>query len=97
MENHCITTRCWYVESVFLQLHVSVAGLLDVMTVTGTSDGDTYAFVQTHLLPHLMPFNGVNPLSGYFGQLFHMPCIQYCALNRSWSTGALPPPILSSL
>ena len=33
------------------------------MTVTGTSDGDTHTFVQTHLLPHLMPFKGVNPHS----------------------------------
>ena len=40
------------------------AGLLDVKTVTGTSDGDTfYDFVHTHLLPHLMPFNGQNPNS----------------------------------
>jgi len=53
---------------------MSVAGLLDVLTVTGTSDGDTHAFVQTHHLPHLMPFSGVNPLSGYFGQLFHTAC-----------------------
>ena len=30
----------------------------------GTADGDTfYEFVQTHLLPHLMPFNGINPHS----------------------------------
>lgn len=43
---------------------ISVAGLLDVKTVRGTTDGDTfYDFVQTHLLPHLMPFNGVNPHS----------------------------------
>ena len=35
-----------------------MAGVLDVMTVHGTSDGSTfYKFIQTHLLPHLMPFN----------------------------------------
>ena len=43
---------------------MSVNGILDVKTVRGTSDGDTfYSFVQTHLLPHLMPFDGVNPHS----------------------------------
>ena len=41
---------------------MSVTGLLNVKTVKGTSDGDTfYDFVQTHLLQHLMPFNGTNP------------------------------------
>lgn len=40
---------------------LSVAGILDVQTVRGTTDGDTfYSFVQTHLLSHLMPFNGTN-------------------------------------
>jgi len=30
-------------------------------TVTGTPDGDTfYDFTQTHLLPQLMPYNGIN-------------------------------------
>ena len=43
---------------------IAVDGLLDVRTVRGTTDGDTfYEFVQTHLLQHLMPFNGVNPRS----------------------------------
>ena len=38
---------------------IVVDGLLDVMTVRGTTDGDTfYEFVQTHLLQHLTPFNG---------------------------------------
>lgn len=37
---------------------------LDVKTVRGTSDGDTfYSFVQTYLLPHVMPFDGMNPHS----------------------------------
>lgn len=43
---------------------ISTAGLLDVMTTKGTTDGETfYSFVQTHLLPHLLPFNGTNPHS----------------------------------
>ena len=44
---------------------MSINGILDVKLVTETSDGDTfYDFVQTHLIPHLMPFNGVNPHCG---------------------------------
>ena len=43
---------------------ISVNGLLDVKTVRGTCTGDTfYDFIHTHLMPHLMPFNGVNPHS----------------------------------
>ena len=38
-----------------------MAGLLDVKMLTGTSDGDAfYSFVQTHLIPQLMPYNGTN-------------------------------------
>ena len=41
---------------------MSSTGLLDVKTITGTSDGDAfYDFVNTNLLPHIMPFNGTNP------------------------------------
>ena len=43
---------------------ISMAGLLDVKTLKGTSDGDTfYSFVHTRLLPQLMPYNGTNPHS----------------------------------
>ena len=36
--------------------------LLDVSVVKGTVDGDRfYSFVLKHLLPHLMPFHGLNP------------------------------------
>ena len=39
---------------------MSVNGLLDVRTVKGTTDGDTfYDFVQKYLIPQLMPFDGV--------------------------------------
>ena len=43
---------------------IACISLLDVMTVKGTTDGDdVYKFVQEYLLPHLMPFNGINPQS----------------------------------
>ena len=43
---------------------MSANGILDVKTHKGTSNGDTfYDFVQTHLIPHVMPFNGTNPHS----------------------------------
>ena len=43
---------------------MSVNGLIDVSNVKGTTDGDTfYDFVQKHLLPQLLPFNGINPRS----------------------------------
>ena len=43
---------------------MSVNGLLDVETIKHTGDGDAfYDFVQCHLIPHLMPFNGINPHS----------------------------------
>ena len=46
-------------ESMCLQL--SIAGLLDVKTLTGTSNGDTYyTIAHENLLQHLMPYNGVN-------------------------------------
>ena len=60
LHNHTMLVRGERVSAIAC---MSVAGLLDVMTVVGTSDGDTYAFIQTHLLPHLMPFKGVNPHS----------------------------------
>ena len=41
-----------------------VSGLLDCKTVTGSVNGEAfYNFIQTALLPHLMPFDGQNPNS----------------------------------
>ena len=41
---------------------MSSAGLLDVQIFHGTATGKVfYNFVQTHLLPHLMPYNSNNP------------------------------------
>ncbi len=43
---------------------MSTTALLDCYIVEGTSDGDVfYSFVQSSLLPQLMPFNGQNPNS----------------------------------
>ena len=46
---------------------MSSAGLLDAGIVIGGTDGDAFhSVIQKHLLPHLMPFNGVNPHSVVF-------------------------------
>ena len=59
--NHALLVRGERVSAIAC---MSIAGLLDVKTIIGTSDGDAvYDFVHTHLLPHLMPFNGTNPHS----------------------------------
>ena len=43
---------------------ISVNGLLDVKVVTGATNGDVfYSFVEEHLLPCLLPFDGINPHS----------------------------------
>ena len=43
---------------------MSTNGLLDVSITKGTTDGDTfYEFVQTRLLPQLLPFDRQNPHS----------------------------------
>ena len=45
---------------VFMSMH----GVLDCKTVTGSVDGELfYNFVQASLLPHLMSFDGRNPHS----------------------------------
>ena len=42
---------------------MSSARLLNVITLKGTANGELLQFVQSHLLPHVMPFNGINPHS----------------------------------
>ena len=43
---------------------ISITGVLDCYTVTGSVDAEKFAdFVEEALLPHLQPFNGVNPHS----------------------------------
>ena len=51
-------------ERVSANTCMSSSGILDVKMVRGTTGGDQfYEFVQTHLLPHLMPYDGSNPHS----------------------------------
>ena len=43
---------------------MSTKGILDVQITKGTTNGDTfYKFILANLLPHLQPFNGINPHS----------------------------------
>ena len=43
---------------------MSTTEILDVKVVKGTTNGDTfYDFLHSHLLPHLLPFDGRNPHS----------------------------------
>ena len=43
---------------------LSVRGILDVLTVSDTVNGETfYKFTEKYLLPQLQPFNGTNPSS----------------------------------
>ena len=61
LKNHSVFVRGECVSAISC---ISIAGLLDVKTLTGTSDGDTfYSFVQTDLLPHMMPYSDVIPHS----------------------------------
>ena len=59
--NHSLLVRGERISAIAC---MSMNGILDVRTVKGTSDGDIfYDFVQMHLIPYTMPFNGVNPHS----------------------------------
>ena len=51
-------------ERVSAVAFMSVNGILDLKVVSGNVNGDIYTdFVEDVLLPHLMPFDGRNPLS----------------------------------
>ena len=51
-------------KRIFAIAFMSVNGMLDCKTVTGSVDGAVfYDFVQTSLIHHLMPFDGHNPHS----------------------------------
>ena len=51
-------------ERVSALAFMSVNGLLDVDVITGTSNRDSfYDFIHMHLLPQLLPFDGLNPHS----------------------------------
>ena len=59
--NHTLMVRGERVTAIAC---MSVNGIIDIKTVKGTSDGDHfYDFLQLHLIPYTMPYNGVNPHS----------------------------------
>ena len=61
LRNHTLLVRGERVSAIAC---ISMAGLLDVKTLTGSSNGDTfYTFVHNNLLQHLIPYNGINPHS----------------------------------
>ena len=60
-KNHTFLVRGEHISAIAC---MSSAGLINVKTFQGTANGEVfYQFVQTHLLPHLMPYNGINPHS----------------------------------
>ena len=61
MRDHALLARGEHISAIGI---MSSAGLLDVGIVIGGTDGDAfYSTIQKHLLPHLMPFDVVNPHS----------------------------------
>ena len=64
--NHYIVSHKLLVrgERISAIAFMSMNGMLDCKTVKYTVNGDTfYEFMQTTVLPHLMPFDGINPHS----------------------------------
>ena len=60
-KNHTYLVRGERISAI---AYMSTAGLVDVKTIHGTANGEVfYNFVRTHLLPHLLPYNGINPHS----------------------------------
>ena len=56
---HKLLVKGQYLSSIAI---MSSSGVLDCQVAQGTVDGDVfYDFVQSRVLPHLMPFNGINP------------------------------------
>ena len=78
---------------------ISTNGLLDVKIIKDTSNGDTfYEFLHSHVLPHLMPFDGQNPQCRYHGQLQHSPRRRDSNNDsRGWLLGPLSTTLLSGL
>ena len=59
--SHSLFVRGEHISAVAV---LSMRGILECKIVKGGITTDTfYSFVETYLLPHLMPFNGVNPNS----------------------------------
>ena len=78
---------------------LSVFGMLDCKTVKHTVDGNTfYKFVQSALLPNLMPFDGYNPHSIVIMDNFDSPCSRDKGNDRrDRSTTSLLTSLLSGL
>ena len=76
---------------------MSSSGLLDVQTFQGTATGEVfYNFVQTHLLPHLMPYNGINPHSVVISDncsIHHIVKVER-SISENRSTDTLPTTVL---
>ena len=61
MEQHSMFIRGERVSAIAV---MSVRGILDVLTTTGSVNGDTfYEFAEKYLLPQLQPFDGSNKQS----------------------------------
>ena len=74
---------------------ISMAGLLDVQVSVGATDGDAfYNYIQKYLLPHLMPFNGLNPHSVIIMDncsIHHIPEVARSILDVGALVHYLPP------
>ena len=76
--SHKIISRGKRVSTIAI---LSMEGILDCMTTTGSVDADAFSdFVEKFLLPHLMPFDGRNP---------HSVVILDIAINMIQQVGAL--------
>ena len=75
---------------------MSVHGILDLKTVSGSVDADIYCdFVEKVLLPQLMPFDGKNPHSVV---ILDNCTIHHCAVDsRGGSNCTLPSSLFSRL
>ena len=54
----------WRGQHVSAIAAMTVRGILDIYVTSGSVNGDVFAeFTEKHLIPHLQPFDGVNPNS----------------------------------
>ena len=75
-----------YVAKESQPLAMSTEGILDCYIVTGSVDAEKFVdFVQQALLPHLLPFDGVNPCRFDNASIHHVDGV----VDLIESTGAL--------